>query len=153
MEILNEALGNSVMVGCALSWLAAQGAKLILELVNGDFSLKRLTGAGGMPSSHSATVASLAMGTALREGIGSTEFTIAIILAFIVVFDARGVRYVTGQQSEVLNRMRKRDLEEGKQPCADYDLEEQVGHKTLELIAGILIGIVVPLILKATVYR
>lgn len=39
---------------------------------------------GGMPSSHSATVTALAVAIGLQEGTGGSEFSVALILAFVV---------------------------------------------------------------------
>lgn len=45
---------------------------------------KQLIGSGGMPSSHSATVVALAVAIGLHEGLGSSAFATATILAAVV---------------------------------------------------------------------
>ena len=97
---------------------------------------ERLYGDGGMPSGHSATVASLATMCGLMCGLQSAEFAIAAILAIIVCHDATGVRRETGRHAEILNELVK-SLETGK----PVDLKELVGHTPLQVFAGILIGI------------
>jgi len=60
---------------------------------------------GGMPSSHSAMVSSLATGIALVEGVNSAVFDLAIVFALIVMYDASGVRRSVGIQAGILNKM------------------------------------------------
>ncbi|RRT82380.1 hypothetical protein BHE74_00028796 [Ensete ventricosum] len=64
---------------------------------------RRLLGSGGMPSSHSATVAALAVAIALEEGTGGSSFALAVILASIVsvMYDASGIRLHASRQAEV----------------------------------------------------
>ncbi|KAF5807462.1 hypothetical protein HanXRQr2_Chr05g0234001 [Helianthus annuus] len=45
---------------------------------------RRMLTSGGMPSSHSATVTSLAACIGLQEGIRSSSFAIAVVLACVV---------------------------------------------------------------------
>ena len=83
-----------------------QVLKTILDIgLNHSFNPERLVGSGGMPSSHSSTVCSLATAAALRYGVGSFEFSISFILAMVVMYDAIGVRQETGKQARVLNRL------------------------------------------------
>nr|GEY45443.1 UDP-glycosyltransferase 85C1-like [Tanacetum cinerariifolium] len=63
---------------------------------------KKIVGSGGMPSSHSSTVMALAVSIGLHEGIDSSSFAIAVIMAFIVMYDATGVRLHAGRQAERL---------------------------------------------------
>ncbi|MFS7940736.1 hypothetical protein Hanom_Chr05g00468011 [Helianthus anomalus] len=57
---------------------------------------RRMLTSGGMPSSHSATVTSLAACIGLQEGVGSSSFAIAVVM-----YDATGVRLHAGRQAEV----------------------------------------------------
>ena len=100
-----------------------------------------------MPSAHAATVCGLAASTALTRGGGSAEFVIALFLAIIVIYDAMGVRYETGQQAGILNRLRKRDEAEGKAVIQEKPLQEKMGHTLPEIIAGCAIGITVGILL------
>lgn len=67
-----------------------------------------------MPSSHTATVTSLAVSCGIVEGFNSTEFAIALILAIVVIADALSVRAEAGKHAKILNRLRERELEEMK---------------------------------------
>lgn len=152
MQALTGLLHNQVLIATVISWFIAQGGKMLRLAVKGEFTMDRLTSSGGMPSAHSATVTGLAVSTLIVYGTGSFQFVIALFFAIIVIYDAQGVRYTTGQQSKVLNRMRRRDQEEGRSPVQDSDLEEHMGHTVPELIAGIIIGILTACIVCA-LYR
>lgn len=91
---------NPILIVGAVAWLFSQVSKAIIYLIiNKRFQLERLVGDGGMPSSHSATVTSVAVITGLRCGLDSPIFAIAAILALIVMHDAMGVRQETGKQA------------------------------------------------------
>src|SRR3990167_5144643 len=84
--------------------LIAQGLKLALDGIKGNFDFKHLISEyGGMPSSHTAFVVALATMIALKEGIASSAFSISLIMALIVIRDAIGFRRTLGRQSKTLN--------------------------------------------------
>jgi acid phosphatase family membrane protein YuiD len=95
----------------------------------------RLFRSGGMPSSHSAFVTSLAIMVGRRLGLDSPEFAISFVLASIVCYDSMSSRKAIGQQAKVLNKLQ--DLEH---------LKEQLGHSGLEVFTGILFGVVVTMV-------
>jgi len=111
MYIVKELISNKVLVCAAVSWFIAQFSKNVLETIKYGFSVKRLTGSGAMPSTHTSVVVSLATGAFMVDGPGSTVFALAVFVAFIVVYDAMGVRRTTGQQSKVLNRILAKEQE------------------------------------------
>ena len=90
--------------------IVSQVIKFIIEsFKNSEIDLERLLdGAGGMPSSHSALVASLTTVLALNEGITSPVFAVSLIFAFVVIYDAMGVRYETGKQAVIINQLTKK---------------------------------------------
>jgi len=94
-----------------------------------------------MPSAHSATAGALATSVAMVEGIGSVSFSIAAILALLVMYDAAGVRRWVGKQSVVLNRI-VREIR-FRRPVAELerDLREFIGHTPFQVIVGAILGI------------
>ena len=61
MQILNEIIHNKCVYVPFILWFLIQTFKVLTELiVNKRLDVKRIVGAGGMPSSHSAVVCSLA---------------------------------------------------------------------------------------------
>ena len=68
MEFLTGLITNKVFLSAAASWFIAQMSKIIIEIAKGEFTVERLRGGGGMPSSHSATVTGLACAAAFVDG-------------------------------------------------------------------------------------
>jgi uncharacterized protein len=139
-------LDNRVLLAAFTAWLVAQVAKTIYELIRyRKLRFNRLVSSGGMPSSHSALVSSLATATARVSGIDSVLFAIALVLAAIVMYDAAGVRRAVSIQARILNQM----IDEAFQghPLADKRLRELIGHTPIQVIVGGLLGIGVGLIM------
>lgn len=137
MDWLKDLFSNPFLLTGVGSWFIAQVLKTILHcIIYKKLDFERLYGDGGMPSGHSATVASLATMCGLTFGLQSVEFAITAILAIIVCHDATGVRRETGKHAVVLNELLK-SLETGE----PMDLKELVGHTPLQVFAGIFIGV------------
>jgi acid phosphatase family membrane protein YuiD len=147
MNFFIDLVRNPVFLAAGGAWLAAQLSKIIYETIRNGFHPGRLTGGGGMPSSHSATMTGLTMGCLLSGTARSPEFAVSLFAAMVVIYDAMGVRYETGKQSKILNRMRQRDIEEGREPLFDKPLDEKMGHTLAEVIVGIAVGIGIALIM------
>ena len=139
-----EILHNPVLVAAVMGWFVAQVLKTIIHLiVTKQFVLERMVGSGGMPSSHAATVCALATAAGLEFGGGSFEFAVAVILAIIVMHDARGVRRETGIQARILNEMMETFRKMGNKMTAEERLKEFVGHTPLQVLVGALLGILI----------
>ena len=107
MDFFKVLTSNAIINICFLAWASAQLIKTFLYwVVTNRFRSERLLGSGGMPSSHTATVASLCIALARREGFDSPMFALSIVFAAIVMYDALGVRRAAGEQAKVLNQMR-----------------------------------------------
>lgn len=142
MTFFKELFSNELFVSAAIGWFVAQVLKTIIYTVlNKDFSFERMYGSGGMPSSHSATVTALATSSYFLYGAGSSEFAISLILAIIVMYDARGVRRETGIQAKVINDLIEllADVHNEIMPL-DEKLKEFVGHTPLQVVAGAILG-------------
>ncbi len=138
MDWIKAFLSNEFAMTGILAWLIAQVVKTIIHFaVYGKLDFQRMFGNGGMPSGHSATVASLALMCALRFGLESVEFAISGILAVIVCRDAMGVRRETGKQAAVINEL----LQSSEQEHKEADLKELVGHTPLQVVVGVIIGL------------
>ena len=147
--MLHSLFENPIFVAPALAWLIAQGLKIILELLlNHTFDIMRFFGSGGMPSSHSSTVCALVVATAARYGFSGFEFPLAFFFAFIVMYDARGVRRETGEQAKVLNTMIEWFEDMGNEIPGFDQLKELIGHTPLQVAAGAVIGIIVGLVVS-----
>ena len=145
-DFLRMFFENHVLVAALLAWLIAQLLKAILYLIqNRKMNWDRFWGSGGMPSSHAALVTSLVMSIAIEDGgISSTSFAIALVFAFVVIYDATGVRYATGEQGKVLNKINELKGDENK--LFEKDFKELIGHTKLEVFAGSVLGIAVAIV-------
>ena len=123
-------------------WFFIQLFKLIYDLVTTkQFNFKRILGAGGMPSSHSAVVTSLATMIGISQGIESPIFAVSVIFAFVVMYDAAGIRRAAGKQAELLNKIVNTPGLSGVE--VTERLQEVLGHTPTQVIVGAIIGIIV----------
>ena len=147
MQAIQELLSNRVLISGLVGWGAAQVLKTIIyALMHHTLDLTRIFGDGGMPSGHSATVCAVATSAGILYGLGSFPFAISVIVAIIVMHDAMGVRHETGEQAKVLNQMIEEwiDISEKNSPfLQNMHLKEMVGHTPLQVMAGMVVGIVV----------
>lgn len=136
---------NPVLVAATLAWAIAQTLKfLIYSVRDRRVSLHYLTTMGGMPSTHSATVAGLATAVGIREGLRSTSFAIAFLFAIVVMYDAAGVRRAAMAQAKILNQIID-ELFQGH-PISETRLRELLGHTPFEVLMGALLGVVVSIL-------
>ena len=123
-----------------LSGLAAQALKVVVALLQHRRWRPRLFFAnGGMPSSHTATVTTLVVLIARKHGMHEPVFSLVLVFAAYVVFEATGLRQEIGHQARLLN-----DLIATLRRTHQLDalhLKEFVGHTWSEVVGGIICGI------------
>lgn len=137
-----EIFANPVFMAAVWAWAVAQTLKVFIYAVRDRrFNLRYLTTMGGMPSSHSATVAGLATAVGLREGLRSTAFAIALAFAFVVMYDAAGVRRAAMTQARILNQIID-ELFQGH-PISETRLRELLGHTPFEVLVGAILGVII----------
>ena len=126
-------------------WFGIQLFKLIYDLVKTKkFNFKRIMGAGGMPSSHSAVVTGVTTLIGKNIGVGTPLFALSFLFSFVVMYDACGVRRAAGKQAKLLNKLVETPGLTGIQ--VTEKLVEVLGHTPVEVFVGALIGIVAGLI-------
>ncbi len=146
MNIFTDLVSNRVFICALIGWFVAQVLKVPICLITEKkLNFMMLLSSGGMPSSHSATVCALATACGIIEGFSSSVFAVSAIFAFIVMYDAAGVRRAVGQQAKILNRLMD-DIFTGKTDEIQSKLKELIGHTKLEVIAGALLGIIIGVI-------
>lgn len=142
MNPLLHFLSSAPLIPAFAAWAFCQVWKGIsYGIRNHRWHIRYFLGSGGMPSSHTATVAALAYFVAAKDGVESSAFSVAMILAIIVMYDAVGVRRETGKQSRIINLITRRESDQ-KEAGSD-ELNEIVGHSPAEVIAGAAVGIAV----------
>lgn len=142
MNELQKAITNKYLYIPLIVWFCIQTFKVIYELVTTKkFNFKRIMGAGGMPSSHSAVVTCLATLIGRTEGLDTPIFAMSLIFAMVVMYDAAGVRRAAGKQASLLNKIVETPGLSGVQ--VQEKLVEVLGHTPLQVIVGAAIGILV----------
>lgn len=128
-----------------LVMLCNQAIKLAVEYSRGKLTWMSILSYGGMPSTHSAIVTSLATVMAYYEGFGSVGFAISSVLALLTIKDASGIRLHMGEQGKIINKLIKElpDKEEYKFPV----MRERFGHTHVEVAVGVIVGLFSTLIL------
>lgn len=147
---MKEFFSNPTVIVPAIAWLIAQFLKFGVKAMKGDVNLKYFIKSGNMPSVHTAIVVALLVSVAFVEGVDSTFFGIALVLAMIVVYDAIGVRRAVGEQGTLLERLLQlqKDRINRVTPRGEkINLIEVLGHTPLEVAAGAVVGLVVSLLL------
>lgn len=136
------ALGSNITLWVPVSIaFLVQFFKVLWEWTRtGKFDWRIFSRSGGMPSSHTALVCSLATVLAIQYGLDSPYFAIAAILAFIVMYDATGVRQQSGKHARILNQI-LRELFSG-QPISEEELKELLGHTGFEVIIGLIVSVI-----------
>ncbi|MDJ0799388.1 MAG: divergent PAP2 family protein [Calothrix sp. MO_167.B12] len=143
MQDIGNILDNRVLLVALVACIIAQLLKLVIEVIkHRKLDVRVLVTTGGMPSSHSALVTSLAVGVGQTMGWSSSEFALATVFAIIVMYDAAGVRQAAGKQARILNQMIDELFHEHPEFNQDR-LKELLGHTPFQVIAGSALGITI----------
>lgn len=116
-----------------LAWLTAGCLKFLINCLRARRLAFDLIGYGGLPSNHSAIVASMCALIAWREGLESPALGVAVTLAFIVLLDATSLRRHIGRQAAAINKL-------GQETEGLPSLRERLGHTPLEVACGLAVG-------------
>jgi len=140
-DILNQIFTSKLFWIPVIAMIIANILKMIIiALVHREFSLQTLLSYGGMPSAHAAIVSAVTTSILFAQG-ASALFFVALFMSLITIRDAFGVRWQSGQQAKLLNKINAVfDIEE------DFTLKEILGHTKSQAFFGVLLGIVVAVI-------
>ena len=134
IDILDNAVLAWGLAACGL----AQISKLLFELIfKRRWRPSVLIETGGMPSSHSALVTGTAAGVGLQIGFNDPIFALASTIAFIVMYDASGIRRSAGLTAAKVNQISK---DRANESFTDTSLKETLGHTKIEVLVGSLFG-------------
>lgn len=146
-------LSNPLINVSVVAWLSAQLIKTLVDtLKHKQFDRRRLAGAGGMPSSHSAVTCSVLLTSYYLYGFDSPVFALSFVISLIVMYDATGVRWAAGLHAKAINYiveyLEKSDDEEEKKALHDMipRLNESLGHRQIEVACGALLGFAIAVI-------
>jgi len=149
-EALSSLFHNKIFLSTLFSLCIAQILKMVFYLITNKNKKKwdaletMIWRTGGMPSSHSAIVCSLATATGIYEGISSTYFILSLIFVLVVLRDSVGVRRAAGLQAKALNNLGKQLAKVTGQEF--HSVKEIQGHTPLEVLVGSFLGIFIAII-------
>ena len=136
-------LDNAVLAWGLAACGLAQFSKLLFELIfKQRWRPSVLIETGGMPSSHSALVTGTAAGVGLQLGFDDPGFALASTIAFIVMYDASGIRRSAGLTAAKVNQISK---DYSNELSSGTILKESLGHTKIEVLVGSLFGPIVAL--------
>lgn len=151
-----ELLLNYPLVTAIIAVSITQLLKLPINyVINRRFEPLIIFSNGGMPSSHSSLTAALATAIGIHYGVGSPLFAIAIIFALVTMWDAAGIRYQASKHAQLLNLLIKdfqlliEQIKYRSISPTEFSappLKEILGHKPLEVMVGMVLGIIVAFI-------
>lgn len=125
------------------AWLVTGSIKFMINTLRfRELAFKHI-GYGGMPSNHSAIISSAVTQVALQEGINNPAFGVGIAIAFIVLLDAASLRKQIGRHAKAINQIKAKVNEDS--------LRESIGHKPIEILAGLIVGSSVAYVLSEIV--
>ena len=101
-----------------------------------------------MPSSHTSLCISITTLVGLNLGFDSPLFGVSLVFSLIIMYDAMGLRMQSGKHAEAINKLLDQVFEEDNYK----HLKEQLGHKPMEVLGGLVFGIVSAILLNMIFY-
>ena len=140
MTDFQKFITNKYLYVPLILWFCIQTFKVIYELLKTKkLNFKRIIGAGGMPSSHSAITMCISTMIGKSEGFDSSIYALSLIVALVVMYDAAGVRRAAGKQAKLLNKII--DTPGLSNVQVQEKLVEVLGHTPIQVLVGALLGI------------
>jgi len=130
--------GSFYFLSFSIAWLTGVLLKAILISTGEKKKFNIFDGLknGGFPSTHSIAIFSITTAIGLINGF-SDIFFVSLVIALIIASDAVGVRQNVGIQGEIINQLTKI----GKHK----KIKVVRGHTLLEVVGGIMWGVIVTL--------
>ncbi len=119
-----------------IGWFVSGVLKFMINYIRFGKEAKQRVGNGGFPSTHTTVVTTPSMLIGLSEGFNSPMFALAVAVTFIVIIDATGLRRAVGRHAVAINIMTS-----DSSAIQPTKLRESMGHTRLEIIGGLVLGI------------
>ncbi len=119
-------------------------------LFNREVKWELFIASGSFPSSHTSFVVATTVAIAMREGLDSAVFALAVVASSVVMYDAMNVRYYAGKNIQLTQQIiRDLRVHEFKldNPIYISNLKEILGHERLEVLSGFILGVITPFII------
>lgn len=135
-------IASPYLVAIASGWVVAQGLKYIFSVIKTKniANLRQLYLSGNMPSAHTTTVVSLVTLIALKDGVNTGLFGLAVLFAGVVMYDAMMVRRSSGEQGVAIQALIKEQKSNVALPRAAK------GHTPAEVFVGLLLGFMIGIV-------
>lgn len=140
---------NKGVFTALLSIVLAQGFKIPIHYIKKrEWKSELFFQTGGMPSSHSAGVASLTTFIALKKGVKTIDFALSFVFGLIVMYDAQGIRRQTGELTLKVNSLDELVRKAHEKESVEFEerkpkrLKEMLGHQPQEVVGGALLGLI-----------
>jgi acid phosphatase family membrane protein YuiD len=138
---------NRVLLAAVIAWFVSQVIKFFTCLIKTNkIRMVRIMGSGGMPSSHTASVMAATFSVGEILGYNDPMFGGLMIVSFIVMYDAAGVRMAAGKQAKAINNIV--ETLGSYRLKIDGQLKELLGHTYMEVLAGAALGIIIAILIN-----
>lgn len=139
---LSSTSGTAITFAGLLAYVIAQGIKTIIDVKKkGHFERGDLFDGGGMPSSHTAVVVAVAGVVGVLDGFGSHAFSIVVVIAAIVIYDALNIRFQAGEQARIMNKITEK-LHKHHSDITPTNFKHPLGHTMPEVIGWFFVGVI-----------
>jgi len=133
---MNYFFAQHIILIPLVAYIVATLLKGLFLWQKSHFNLQLMLSTGGMPSGHSALVASLATAIGIKYGPLHDLFVLSLVFAAIVIYDAMNIRYQSGLHAHALNKIK-----------GEKKLNESLGHLPSETLVGSMVGVFVAAVL------
>jgi len=129
-----------------IGWFASGTIKYIINYFRYGGKAKEHIGTGGFPSTHTTVITTPTVLIGLKEGFTSPIFGLAVAVMIIVIMNATGLRREVGMHAKILNKIIDRERLNTEDSLIKQ--REKIGHSWVEIIGGLILGIIIGLVLK-----
>ena len=129
-----------------IGWLVSGIIKYIINYFRYEGKAKEHIGTGGFPSTHTTVITTPTVLIGLKEGFTSPIFGLAVAVMIIVIMNATGLRREVGKHAKMLNEIINK--EKSNTDNSFVKQREKIGHSWVEIIGGLVLGVVLGLILN-----
>ena len=141
MNVVDFLTGNLILNLAILAWAVAQVIKFVVVLVTEKrLDWRHIVSSGGMPSSHSSFICAATASIGQIYGWQAPLFSLAAVVALVVMYDACNVRRAAGEQAKVLNYVMAHWKEMPEELKPKKKLNEHLGHTLPQVLMGALLG-------------
>ncbi len=135
---------NEPLMSALIAQVSSQIFKIFLPLFKGKkLSITKFMHYGDIPSAHTAFIVALTFSIAFNQGWDSPLFAICVVIAGIVIYDILKLRTAVEVSLDTTRKIIDKEGIEVKKNIPQFK-----GHSPIEVITGIIYGILVAVIVR-----